>query len=84
MAVFDLPYVRSSPLESLRFYRQQMLDVRAAREDALQVDPTPLDVDPNVKQSHDAVQLVLPAQSVLLKHLEKKKKKNAAEPMPDV
>ena len=46
-----------------------MFDVRAAGEDALQVDPAALHVDPDVKQSHDAVQLVLPAERILLKHL---------------
>lgn len=49
-----------------------MLDVGAASEDALKVDPATLDIDPHVKQRHDAVQLVLPAQSILLKHLDKK------------
>lgn len=61
------------PLESLGFYRQQMFDVSTAGEDAFQIDPTTLDVNPNVKQSHDAVQLVLPAQSVFLKHLGEEK-----------
>lgn len=57
------------PLEALRLHGQQVLDVRAAREDALQVDPAPLHVDPHVEEGHDAVQLVFPAQRVLLEHL---------------
>lgn len=61
------------PLESLGFHRQQMFDVSAAREDAFQVDPATLDIDPNVKQSHDAIELVLPAQGIFLKHLGKKR-----------
>ena len=57
------------PLEPLGLHWQQVLDVRAACEDALQVDPAPLHVDPHVEEGHDAVQLVFPAQGVLLKHL---------------
>jgi len=56
-------------LEPLGLDGQQVFDVCAAGEDALQVDPAALHVDPHVEQSHDAVQLVLPAQGVLLKHL---------------
>ena len=56
-------------LEPLGLDRQQVFDVCAAGEDALQVDPAALHVNPHVKQSHDAIQLVLPAQSILLKHL---------------
>ena len=56
-------------LEPLGLDGQQVFDVGAAGEDALQVHPAALHVDPDVKQRHDAVQLVLPAQSVLLKHL---------------
>lgn len=61
------------PLESLSFYRQQMFDVSTASEDAFQIDPATLDINPNVKQSHDAIQLVLPAQSIFLKHLDERK-----------
>ncbi len=46
-----------------------MFDVCASGEDAFQVNPSALHVDPDVKQSHDAVEFVLPAQSVLLEHL---------------
>lgn len=62
------------PLEPLCFYRQQMLDVSTACEDSFQVDPATLHVDPNIKQSHDAIQLVLPAQGIFLKHLKEKLK----------
>lgn len=51
-----------------------MLDVCTAREDAFQVDPAPLDVDPYVKEGHDAVQLVFPAQGVLLENLASRRK----------
>lgn len=61
--------LEAEPLEPLGLHRQQVLDVCTAREDALQVDPAPLHVDPHVEQGHDAVQLVFPAQGILLKHL---------------
>ena len=63
-----------------------MLDVRAACEDALQVDPAPLHVDPHVEEGHDAVQLVFPAQGVLLKHLadEAGQRSAAASPLSDM
>lgn len=57
------------PLESLSFHRQQMFDVSTACKNAFQVNPTTLDVNPNIKQSHDAIQLVLPTQGIFLKHL---------------
>lgn len=63
------------PLESLGFYWQQMFDVSAACEYAFQVDPATLYINPNIKQSHDAIQLVLPAQGIFLKHLGKRKEK---------
>lgn len=53
-----------------------MFDVSTASKDAFQIDPATLDVNPNVKQSHDAIQLVLPAQGIFLKHLGEKKKKS--------
>ena len=46
-----------------------MFDVGAATEDALEVDPAALDVDPHVKEGVDAVQLVLPRLRLLLKLL---------------
>lgn len=58
----------------MSFYRQQMFDVSTASEDAFQIDPATLDINPNIKQSHDTIQLVLPAQSVFLKHLREQKK----------
>lgn len=57
------------PLEPLGFYRQQMFDVSTACEDAFQIDPTTLDINPNIKQSHDPIQLVFPTQGIFLKHL---------------
>lgn len=51
-----------------------MLDVGTAREDAFQVDPAPLDVDPYIEEGHDAVQLVFPAQGVLLENLASRRK----------
>ena len=62
------------PLEPLGLPGPQVRDVRAACEDAFQVDPAPLHVDPHVEEGHDAVQLVLPAQGILLKHLEGQQK----------
>lgn len=49
-----------------------MFDVSTACEDALQVHPAPLDINPNIKESHDAIQLVFPAQSIFFKHLGEK------------
>jgi hypothetical protein len=37
-----------------------MFDVGRSSEDALQVDPASLDIDPDIKQRIDTVQLVLP------------------------
>ena len=50
-----------------------MFDVSTAGKDAFKIDPATLDINPNIKQSHDAIQLVLPAQSVFLKHLGERK-----------
>lgn len=58
----------------MSFYRQQMFDVSTASEDAFQINPAPLDIDPNIKESHDTIQLVLPAQSIFLKHLQEQTK----------
>lgn len=62
------------PLEPLGFYRQQMFNVSTACEDAFQIDPTALHINPNIKESHDAIELVFPAQGIFLKHLGGKKK----------
>lgn len=59
----------AGPLKALGFHRQQMFDVCTACEDAFQVDPAPLHINPHVKESHDSVQLVLPAQGIFFKHL---------------
>ena len=59
------------PVEALCLDGQQMLDVSAAGEDSLQVDPATLHINPHIKQGVDTVQFVLPGQSILLKFLEK-------------
>jgi len=46
-----------------------VFDVGTATEDALEVDPAPLDIYPHVKEGVDAVQLVLPRLRLLLKLL---------------
>ncbi len=56
------------PLEALGLGRQQVLDVSTSSEDALEVDPLSLDVDPHIKERMHTVQLVLPAGRLLLKH----------------
>lgn len=58
----------------MSFYRQQMFDVSTTSKDALQINPATLDINPNVKESHDTIQLVLPAQSIFLKHLQEQMK----------
>lgn len=65
---------KKKPLESLSFYRQQMFDVSTASKDAFQINPATLDINPNIKESHDTIQLVLPAQSIFLKHLQEQMK----------
>lgn len=57
------------PLEPLGFYRQQMFNVSTAGEDAFQINPAPLNVNPNVKEGHDPVQFIFPAQGIFLKNL---------------
>ena len=47
-----------------------MLDVGTSCEDALQVDPAALHIDPHVKQVVDAVQTVLPRKGILLEFLQ--------------
>lgn len=56
-----------------------MFDVSTASKDAFQIDPATLDINPNIKQSHDAIQLVLPAQSIFLKYLQEQKKEQAVD-----
>ena len=47
-----------------------MLDVRTASENAFQVHPSALHVDPHVEQVVDLVEAVLPGHGIILKHLE--------------
>lgn len=54
-----------------------MFDISTASEDAFQIDPATLNINPDIKESHDAIQLVLPAQGIFLKHLRKRKIKRA-------
>lgn len=61
--------IKKLPLEPLGLHRQQVLDVSTASKDTLQVDPSPLDIYPDIKECHDTVQLVFPAKGILLKHL---------------
>ncbi len=68
-SVWSIKSASRWPLEALRLHRKQVFDVCASCENAFQVNPSALHVDPDVKQSHDAVEFVLPAQSVLLEHL---------------
>lgn len=46
--------------ESLRLSGQKCLDVGAAREDAVEVDPAALHVDPNVEHCLHAPELLVP------------------------
>jgi hypothetical protein len=45
-----------------------MLDVGATGEDALEVDPLSLNVDPHVEKHVDAIELLLPRHGVLFEH----------------
>ncbi len=47
-------------MKTRSFDGQQSLDISTSGEDALEIDPTALDVDPDVKEGVDAVELVLP------------------------
>lgn len=58
------------PLEARSLDRKQSLDVGAPSEYALQVDPSPLYVNPDIKQGVDAIQFIFPSQSVLFKLLQ--------------
>lgn len=57
------------PLKPLGFHWQQVLDICTACEDTLQVDPPPLHINPHIKESHDPVQLIFPAECILFKNL---------------
>lgn len=65
--------IKKLPLEPLGLHRQQVLDVCTTSKDTLQVDPSPLDIDPDIKECHDTVQLVFPAKGIFLKHLKFKR-----------
>lgn len=58
------------PLEARSLDREQSLDVGAPGEYALQVDPSSLYVNPDIKQGVDAIQFVFPSQSILFKLLQ--------------
>lgn len=58
------------PLEARSLDRKQSLDVGAPGEYALQVDPSPLYVNPDIKQGVDAIQFIFPSQSILFKLLQ--------------
>ena len=60
----------SLPVESLSLIGQKVLDVGTASEDALQVDPASLHVNPHIKHSIDTVQPLLPLHGIVLKHLQ--------------
>lgn len=77
MCLLDM-VARSVPLEFLCFCWQKVLDVCAALEDALQVHPSPLHVNPHIKQDVDAIELVLPGEGLLLKHLSSKQQDHSA------
>ena len=61
---------QDKPLESLALVGQKMFDVSTACENALQIDPSPLNVDPHIKESIDPVQSIFPGHGVVFKHLE--------------
>ncbi len=47
-----------------------MLDVSAASEYSLQVDPASLHINPHVKQTIDTIKAVLPGEGIIFKHLQ--------------
>lgn len=46
-----------------------MFNVSTASEDAFQINPATLNVNPNVKEGHDPVEFIFPAQGIFLKNL---------------
>ncbi|KAH6607744.1 hypothetical protein Trco_004057 [Trichoderma cornu-damae] len=56
-------------LEAAGLDGEEVLDVGVPGEDALQVNPLALHVDPDVEEDVDAIQLVLPGHGVLLEFL---------------
>lgn len=61
--------IKKLPLEPLGLHREQVLDVCTTSEDTLQVDPSPLDIYPHIKECHDSVELIFPAKGIFLEHL---------------
>lgn len=57
------------PLEALSLNWQQGLDICTTTEDAIQVHPSTLNVNPHIKHIMDAVQLLFPLKGILFKHL---------------
>ena len=71
MRQFTKQHVETNkPLESLALIWQEVFDVGTSGENPLQVDPPPLNVNPDIKESVDPVQSVLPGHGIILKHLE--------------
>ena len=64
----------NTPLEALSLDWQQSFDISTATEDAVQIHPTTLDINPHIKHIMDAVQLLFPLKGILFKHLKNKKK----------
>lgn len=46
-----------------------MFNVSTACEDAFQINPAALNINPNVKEGHDTVEFIFPAQGIFLKNL---------------
>ena len=61
--------LRAHVRKLLRLILQLILDIGRARENAVQVHPPPLHVNPDVKDGIHAVELVLPAERLLLELL---------------
>lgn len=57
------------PLEAWSLNRKQSLYVSTSGEYAFQVHPSPLYINPDIKQGIDAIQFVFPGQSILFKLL---------------
>lgn len=46
-----------------------MFNVSTAGEDAFQINPPTLNINPNVKEGHDPIEFIFPAQGIFLKNL---------------
>ena len=64
----EFPF-ETSPAKSLCLHWKQSFDVSAATEDPIQVDPAALNIDPHVEHVMNAVELLLPLNGILFKHL---------------